>query len=221
ISTVNCSASTSKYITERLRARGVLDGFSNVDGVLPIVHKQGCAMQYGGPDHLQLERTLAGFARHPNVAAYILVGLGCETGTALHLIENQGLVQLNGKQHGPTVLSIQECGGIGKTVEAGVRAVADMLPRINDVKRTRMPASHLILGTNCGGSDGNSGVTANPALGVASDLLVAQGGTSVLAETPEIYGAEHLLTRPAVSRAAGEKPVERIKRSERSRGPFG
>jgi altronate hydrolase len=221
ISTVNCSASTSKYIAERIRSRGLLSSFPNVDGILPIVHKQGCAMQYDGPDHKQLERTLAGFAKHPNVAAYILVGLGCETGTALHLIENQGLVQLNGSRHSPLVLSIQECGGIGKTVEAGVKAVAELLPRVNDVRRTQISAEHLILGTNCGGSDGNSGVTANPALGVASDMIVAQGGASVLAETPEIYGAEHLLTRRAVSREVGEKLVERIKWWEWYTGVFG
>ena len=222
ISTVNCSASTSKYISERLRIRGALDEFANVNGVVPIVHKQGCAMQFDGPDHNQLARTLAGFARHPNVAAYIIVGLGCETGTAAHLIEHEHLVQLNGKQKKPPlVLSIQECGGIGKTVEAGVKAVAELLPQVNDVKRTRLPASHLILGTNCGGSDGNSGVTANPALGVASDLLVAQGGTSILAETPEIYGAEHLLTRRAVSRQVGEKLIERIKWWEWYAGVFG
>jgi altronate hydrolase len=211
ISTVNCSASTSKYISERLRSRGILNDFPNVDGIVPIVHKQGCAMQYDGADHNQLDRTLAGFAKHPNVGAYLLVGLGCETGTALHLIEHQGLVQLNGPRRPPLALSIQDCGGIAKTVEAGVRAVAEMLPRANDVKRTKLPASHLTLGTNCGGSDGNSGVTANPALGVASDLLVQQGGTSILAETPEIYGAEHLLTRRAVSREVGEKLVKRIK----------
>src|SRR5579864_7284 len=213
ISTVNCSASTSKYIAERIRNRGLLDAYPNVDGIVPIVHKQGCAMQYGGPDHLQLERTLAGFAKHANVAAYILVGLGCETGQATHLIENQGLglIPLNGQRKMPTVLSIQECGGIAKTVEAGIRAVAETLPRVNDVRRVKLPASHLILGTNCGGSDGNSGVTANPALGVATDLLVARGGTSILAETPEIYGAEHLLTRRAISREVGEKLVERIK----------
>src|SRR5262249_5775690 len=156
-----------------------------------------CAMQYDGPDHNQLDRTLAGFAKHPNVAAYILVGLGCETGQAIHLIEGQGLVQLNGPATNgapPTLLTVQECGGIGKTVEAGVRAVATLLPRVNDAKRTTLGADKILLGTNCGGSDGNSGVTANPALGVASDLLVAQGGTSILGETPEIYGAEHLLT---------------------------
>jgi altronate hydrolase len=226
ISTVNCSAHTSKYITERLRASGILAQFPNVDGVIAITHKAGCAMQYGGPDHQQLDRTLAGFARHANVGAYILVGLGCETGQAKHLLENEGLVQLSvsrdaQRSAAPTVLSIQECGGIGKTIEAGVRAVAELLPRVNDVKRTRLPARHLVLGTNCGGSDGNSGVTANPALGVASDLLVAQGATSILGETPEIYGAEHLLTRRAVSRAVGEKLVERIKWWEWYTGIFG
>jgi altronate hydrolase len=210
ISTVNCSASTSKYVSERIRASDLLQQYPNVDGVIAITHKAGCAMQYGGPDHRQLERTLAGFAKHPNVAAYVLIGLGCETGQAIHLIESEGLVQLGGPAQKPLVLTIQECGGIGKTVEAGVRAVAELLPRANDVRRTRLPASKLILGTNCGGSDGNSGVTANPALGVASDLLIAQGGASILGETPEIYGAEHLLTRRAISREVGEKLVQRL-----------
>jgi altronate hydrolase len=211
ISTVNCSASTSKYISERIRATGLLRQYPNVDGVVAITHKAGCAMQYDGPDHNQLDRTLAGFAKHANVAAYLLVGLGCETGEAIHLIEHQGLIQLNGSRKKPTVLTIQECGGIGKTVEAGVRAVAELLPQVNDVRRVPLGADKIILGTNCGGSDGNSGVTANPALGVASDLLVAQGGTSIIGETPEIYGAEHLLTRRAVSQQVGEKLVERIK----------
>jgi altronate hydrolase len=223
ISTVNCSASTSKYIAERVRAAGILDAFPNVDGIVAIVHRQGCAMQFDGPDHLQLDRTLAGFARHPNVGAYILVGLGCEIVQASHLIENEklNLVQLNGTKSAPLALSIQECGGIGKTVEAGVKAVADLLPRVNDVKRVKLPAKHIILGTNCGGSDGNSGVTANPALGVASDLIVQQGGTSILGETPEIYGAEHILTRRAVSREVGEKLVERIKWWEKYTSMFG
>ncbi len=221
ISTVNCSASTSKYISERFRATDLLKQYPNVDGVVAITHKAGCAMQYDGADHHQLDRTLAGFAKHPNVAAYVLVGLGCETGQAIHLIENQGLIQLNGARKPPLVISIQECGGIGKTVEAGVRAIAELLPRVNDVKRTRLAADKIILGTNCGGSDGNSGVTANPALGVASDLLIAQGGTSILGETPEIYGAEHLLTRRAVSRAIGEKLIERIKWWEWYTGIFG
>lgn len=211
ISTVNCSASTSKYVSERFRATDLLKNYPNVDGVVAITHKAGCAMQYDGPDHNQLDRTLAGFAKHPNVAAYILIGLGCETGQAIHLVEHQGLIQLNGSKKKPLVLTIQECGGIGKTVDAGVRAIAELLPQVNDIKRTRLAASKIILGTNCGGSDGNSGVTANPALGVASDLIVAQGGTSIIGETTEIYGAEHLLTRRAVSRAVGEKLIERIK----------
>jgi len=213
ISTVNCSASTSKYITDRIRAMGVLKDFPNVDGVMAIVHRQGCAMQFDGPDHKQLDRTLAGFARHPNVAAYLLVGLGCEIVQASHLIDNEGLqvIQLNGSMNKPLSLSIQDCGGIGKTVDAGVQAVMEMLPRVNQVKRVSVPAKHIILGTNCGGSDGNSGVTANPALGVASDLIVQQGGTTILGETTEIYGAEHLLTKRAVSKEVGEKLVERIK----------
>src|SRR4051794_31778354 len=161
ISTVNCSASTSKYIADRVRELSVLKDFPNVDGVMAIVHRQGCAMQFDGPDHKQLDRTLAGFARHPNVGAYILVGLGCEIVQASHLIEHEklNLIQLNGTKNAPLVLNIQDCGGIGKTVEAGVQAVIDLLPRVNDICRVQLPAKHLILGTNCGGSDGNSGVT--------------------------------------------------------------
>jgi altronate hydrolase len=221
ISTVNCSASTSKYIAERFNRTEVLKQYPNIDGVLPVVHKGGCAMQYGGEDHRQLDRTLAGLARHPNVAAYLIVGLGCETGQALHLIEGERLLQLNGSGRKPRVLSIQEEGGIGKTVEAGVRALAEMLPQANDVRRVPLGADKLVLGTQCGGSDGNSGVTANPALGVCSDLIVAQGGTSILAETPEIYGAEHLLTRRAISREVGEKLIERIRWWEWYTGVFG
>jgi altronate hydrolase len=223
ISTVNCSASTSKYISERFRSTDLLKQYPNVDGVVAITHKAGCAMQYDGDDHKQLDRTLAGFARHANVAAYILVGLGCETGQAIHLIEGEhlqlGLARSGQKK--PTVITVQECGGIRKTVEAGVRAIAELLPSVNDVRRVPLGADKLILGTNCGGSDGNSGVTANPALGVASDLLVGYGGTSILAETSEIYGAEHLLTRRAISRAVGEKLVERIHWWEWYAGVFG
>ena len=163
---------------------------------------------------------LAGFANHPNVAAYVIVGLGCEVGYAQHLVETQDLVTLGraGKQrstaaaaHRPRMLNIQEQGGITRTVEAAVRAVHELLPEANSWTRTEQPASKICLAMECGGSDGNSGVTANPALGVAADLLVAQGGTAILGETTEIYGAEHLLTRRAVSREVGEKLVERIK----------
>src|SRR5439155_18383415 len=139
--------------------------------------------------------------------------LGCETGQAIHLIENQGLTLISPLPRysggegpgvrGPTIITVQQCGGIAKTVEAGVRAIAELLPRVNDVRRVKLPASKLMLGTNCGGSDGNSGVTANPAVGDASDLRVAQGCTIIIAETPVIYGSVHLLTRRADRRAVG------------------
>jgi altronate hydrolase len=165
---------------------------------------------------------LAGIANHPNVSSYLLMGLGCETGQASHLIENQKLIQLGmpGNQP-PNLLQIQDMGGIAKTVEAGVDAVIRLLSQSKSIKRTRISAEKLILATNCGGSDGYSGVTANPALGVASDMLVAQGGTTVLAETTEIYGAEHLLTRRAVTREIGEKLLERIRWWEWYTGIFG
>jgi altronate hydrolase len=217
---VNCSATTCRAVAERFRGNAIQE-FPNVDGVFAITHKSGCGMQYGGPDHEQLDRTLAGFARHPNVGAYVLVGLGCETGQASHIVEGQDLVQIllpgqkpPGATDGPrrpTIVTIQECGGIAKTVEVLTRMVREMLPGLNDVRRTKQPASKIILGTNCGGSDGNSGITANPALGIASDMLVAQGGTSILAETTEVYGAEHLLTRRAKTREVGQKLVDRIK----------
>jgi altronate hydrolase len=219
ISTVNCSASTCRAVVDRFRGEA-LKAYPNVDGVFAITHKNGCGMQYGGPDHEQLDRTLAGFAKHPNVGAYILVGLGCETGQASHLIEGQGLVQIalpgqatRGLRSGgkPLQVTIQECGGIPRTVDVLSRLVAELLPAVNDARRSRQPASKIVLGTNCGGSDGNSGVTANPALGLASDMIVAQGGASILAETTEVYGAEHLLTRRAKTREIGEKLVERIR----------
>jgi altronate hydrolase len=221
ISSVNCSASVSKYIAQRFDAT-LLKDYPNVDGVLALTHKTGCGMQYDGEDHHQLNRVLAGFARHANIGAYILVGLGCETGQISHLVQDQGLVQLGGgPAPGPISLTMQDVGGTAKTVQAGLAAVAELLPRANDIRRETIPASELILGLNCGGSDGNSGVTANPALGVASDLLVAAGGTSILTETPEIFGAEHLLTRRARSRAIGEKIVELIDWWQRYTGAFG
>jgi altronate hydrolase len=226
ISTVNCSAHTSKYIAAAFN-RELLEQFPNVDGVLPVIHKAGCAMEYGGDDHLQLNRTLAGFAKHPNIGAYVIVGLGCETGQPSFLVENERLVQLNlpgqSPSHGkgPLVLNLQDVGGIRKTIDRGVAAIRELLPEANNVQRVPIPVSELILGTNCGGSDGNSGITANPALGFASDLLVAHGGTTVLAETSEIYGGEHTLTRRAKTREIGEKLIERIKWWEHYAGMFG
>ena len=213
ISTVNCSASVSKYVAARFD-KTLLEKFPNIDGILPLTHKGGCAMQYDGEDHHQLNRVLAGFARHPNVGAFLLVGLRCETGAMNLLLEQEQLVQLAGVGNTAApqrVFHLQDSGGTTKTVERAVQVVAEMLPAVNDVKREPIPASELILGTECGGSDGNSGVTANPSLGVASDLLVASGGTSILAEMSEIYGAEHLLTRRARSQEVGEKLLSRIR----------
>ncbi len=215
ISTVNCSASVTRFIAERFRGDGLRD-FPGVDGVLAIKHATGCAMQQGGPDHLRLQRVLGGLARHPNIAACVLVGLGCETGEASRLVETQRLIGVEDLQRGgstrpPPVVLIQHEGGSRRTVEAGVAAVRRLLPFADAQRRTPIPASELVLGTNCGGSDGQSGITANPALGIASDMVVAQGGTAILGETPEIYGAEHLLTRRAVSPAVGQKLVDRIR----------
>jgi altronate hydrolase len=231
ISTVNCSASTSRYVADRFRDGAWKRDFPNVDGVFAITHKGGCGLPFEGEDHRNLERVLAGFANHPNVAAYVILGLGCEVGYAQHLVETEDLVTLaspargggrNGQQGSrPRVLNIQEEGGIARTVEAGVRAVGELLPLANSFTRSEQPASRICLAMECGGSDGNSGVTANPALGVAADLLVASGGSAVLGETTEIYGAEHLLTRRAVSREVGQKLVDRIAWWEWYTGVFG
>ncbi len=224
ISTVNCSATASKYVAARFD-HSLLEQFPNIDGIIPLVHKGGCAMQYGGEDHEQLALVLAGFAKHANIAAYLVLGLGCETGQASFLADRHHLTQLSLPGHPesaqPLIMNIQEVGGVRKTVDRAVGALKEMLPQVNNVKRVPIPVSELILGTNCGGSDGNSGVTCNPALGIASDLLVAHGGTSILAETPEIYGAEHILTRRAVNRAVGEKLLERIEWWKKYTGFFG
>ena len=228
ISTVNCSASTSRYIADRFRGSDWRKDFPNVDGVFAITHKGGCGLPFGGRDHTTLERVLAGFANHPNVAAYVIVGLGCEVSYAQHLVDSNHLVTLgavrgNGRRSEPMpprMINIQEQGGITKTVEAAVVAVNELLPAANDWKRTEQPASKIVLAMECGGSDGNSGVTANPALGVAADLVISQGGSAVLGETTELYGAEHLLTRRAVSRAVGEKLVESLKWWEWYAGVF-
>ena len=227
ISTVNCSASTSKYISDRFRDDAWKRDYPNVDGVFAITHKGGCGQPFEGLDHAILDRVLAGFANHPNIAAYVIVGLGCEVVQASHLVETQDLVMVgssraNGAQKiRPLVLNIQDEGGITKTVEAAVKAVHKLLPEANRWTRTTQPASKIHLALECGGSDGNSGVTANPALGVAADMIIAQGGTAVLGETTEIYGAEHMLTRRAVTREVGEKLVERIKWWEWYAGVFG
>ncbi len=221
ISSVNCSATVSKTIARKFEG-DALAAYPNIDGVAAFTHDTGCGMQYASQKHDMLNRVLGGIAKHPNIGAYLLIGLGCEQASLGYLMQQQNLIQIGGQttavadgvmtggDGAPLVFSMQDMGGTVKSVEAGVKAVAELLPRANDVTRQPLPISQLILGTECGGSDGNSGITANPAVGVAADMLVAAGGTSILAETSEIYGAEHLLTRRAVSTTVAEKLLARI-----------
>jgi altronate hydrolase len=206
LSTVNCSATVAHGIADHFRERG-LAGFPNVDGVVALTHGSGCGMDVNGESMQVLRRTLGGYARHANFAGVLIVGLGCEANQISALLGAEQLAE------GAMLrtFSIQDTGGTAKTIRRGVAMIEEMLPAANEVRRESVPASHLTLGLQCGGSDGYSGITANPALGAAVDLLVRHGGTAILSETPEIYGAEHLLTRRAASRDVGEKLVERIK----------
>lgn len=212
ISSVNCSASVARHIADRFRG-DELSAFGNIDGVVALKHEGGCAMAFDGLKHQMLNRVLGGYAKHPNIGGYLLVGLGCEQGSLGHLISSQRLVSLRGADGKPIgqsgteipVLSMQDEGGTRKTIEKGVELVAGLLPRVNDVKRQTVSASHLMVGLECGGSDGYSGVTANPAVGACADRIVAAGGTAILSETTEIYGAEHLLTRRSRTPEVGKK----------------
>jgi altronate hydrolase len=206
LSTVNCSATVVRGIADHFRGE-VLAAFPNVDGVVALTHGSGCGMDTHGDGMVLLRRTLAGYARHPNFAGVLVVGLGCEANQISSLFGSENL------KEGPLLrtFSIQDTGGTAKTIAHGIGIVREMLPHADAVTRERVPASHITVGLQCGGSDGYSGITANPALGAAVDLLVRHGGTAILSETPEIYGAEHLLTRRAVSRAVGEKLIARIR----------
>jgi altronate hydrolase len=206
LSTVNCSASVSKFVAQHFTP-DTLAAFPNVDGVVPITHSVGCGMDSNGKGMDVLRRTIAGYVRHVNFAGIVIIGLGCEGNQMDALFAAEGL------DESPLLkpLIIQDTGGTRKTVAAAVAAVESMLPHANAMTRSRVPASHITIGLQCGGSDGYSGITANPALGAACDLLVAHGGTVILSETPEIYGAEHLLTRRAVSQAVADKLIARIK----------
>src|SRR2546427_2872148 len=182
VSTVNCSASVSQFVKEKFR--DVTVTYPNIDGVIAVTHKSGCGTKLFSDDHLALHRVLAGYAKHPNVAAYILIGLGCEVNQAAVLVERQRMAAPGHPERKPTLLTIQETGGIRKTVERAVAEVAKILPQANDVKRTKQPVSELVLATNCGGSDGNSGITANPALGSAGDDLGRSRGSRAAARAP-------------------------------------
>jgi altronate hydrolase len=206
LSTVNCSATVAHGIADAFKG-GVLADFANVDGVVALTHGSGCGMDVQGESMQVLRRTIGGYAKHANFAGVLIVGLGCEANQISALMGAQAL------REGPLLrtYSIQDAGGTAKSIARGVGMVKEMLPHANQVVRESVLAKHLTLGLQCGGSDGYSGITANPALGAAVDLLVRHGGTAILSETPEIYGAEHLLTRRAVSREVGEKLIERIK----------
>jgi altronate hydrolase len=209
ISGVNCSASVSQFVKDKFR--DVSKDYPNIDGVLAVTHKSGCGTELFGEDHMALQRVLAGYAKHPNVAAYIIIGLGCETNQAAVMVDKQRMAAPGHPERKPVIINIQEAGGIKKTVEKAAAEVAKLLPMANAATRSKQPVSEITLATNCGGSDGNSGITANPALGWAVDELVRYGGTGVLAETPEIYGAEHLLIRRAASEAVAKKLIDRYK----------
>jgi altronate hydrolase len=205
LTSVNCSATAARMIARHFENN--LKQYPNVDGVVALTHKSGCGMASEGEGMDVLRRTMAGYARHPNFFATQVIGLGCEANQINNLLSTQSLKR-HDRLHAYT---IQEKGGTMKAVREGIARIEAILPEANKVKRETVAASHLILGLQCGGSDGYSGISANPALGAAVDLLVRHGGTAVLSETPENYGAEHLLTRRAVSQQVGEKLLARMR----------
>jgi len=207
LTSVNCSATTARLIAREVERSGLLDDYPNVDGVIPLVHGTGCGMASRGEGFEALMRTQWGYAANPNVGATLMVGLGCEVFQIGRMKEEYGLVEGDAFQS----LTIQATGGTRKTVEAGVERVKSMLPALDRARRDTAPAGALMVALQCGGSDGYSGITANPALGAAVDVLVRNGGTGILSETPEIYGAEHLLTRRAATAEVGLKLLERIR----------
>ena len=210
LTTVNCSATVAHAIADHFRKDihpEELAAFPNVDGVVALTHGLGCSIDADGEGLAVIRRTLGGYARHANFAAVLVVGLGCETNQIEGLMNNQGL----SASFTLRSMSIQATGGTAKSVTAGIDQIKQMLPAANSVIRGFVDASSLIVGLQCGGSDGYSGISANPALGAAVDLLISHGGTAILSETPEIYGAEHLLTRRAASREIGEKLIERVR----------
>lgn len=207
LTSVNCSGSVARFIAEACERDGWLREFPNVDGVVPIVHGTGCGMSGRDEGYETLFRTLQGYARNPNFGGILLVGLGCEVMQVPDLI-GRGRMRGDGNFR---YMTIQQTGGTRRTIDKGVALLREMAARANSAARAPAGIKHLVVGMQCGGSDGYSGITANPALGFASDLLVAHGGTTILSETPEIYGAEHLLTRRAVTREVGEKIIALIR----------
>ncbi|MCB1832992.1 MAG: UxaA family hydrolase, partial [Geminicoccaceae bacterium] len=203
--TVNCSATVARRIANYFDEER-LEDWPNVDGVVPFVHEQGCGMEMTGEPMDLLRRTLSGYIRHPNLAGAVVVSLGCERNNLQQFFTEQGLAA--GKML--KTVTMQGVGGTAAAIEAGRAAVREMLAEANEVKREPCSAEHIMIGLQCGGSDGFSGLSANPSLGKAVDLLVRHGGTAILSETPELYGVEHTLTARARSPEIGRKFLERI-----------
>ena len=205
ITTVNCSATAARAIADHYRG-SAMDAYPNVDGVVALTHTSGCGMNPSGEGMKMLRRTLAGYARNPNFASIIVLGLGCEQNSIAGFLEAEDLVESGDL----VVATIQDTGGTRKTLDWGIEQVDAMLARANQCKREPVSASHLILGTQCGGSDALSGVSANSAVGYAVDLLVANGGTAILSETVELHGADHLLLRRCASKEVGQKLMTQL-----------
>jgi len=205
ISSVNCSATVSRKIADKFTEER-LARFPNVDGVVAFTHNTGCGMSTPSLNFDVFRRTLAGYAKHPNLYAVLIIGLGCERNQISGLLESQHL------QQGPKLIAMnmQDVGGTLETIAAGVAAIEAILPEANEVRRVPVSAKHLSIGLQCGGSDGFSSISANPALGAAMDILVRHGGTAILSETPEVYGVENMLTRRAVTPEVGQKLLDRL-----------
>jgi altronate hydrolase len=210
LTSVNCSATAARaiadYFSRQTNPQALAD-FPHVDGVVALTHGTGCGMDTDGMGMQILQRTLTGYATHANFWGALVVGLGCEANQINAWLTHGSLREGDNLR----VFNIQDTGGTTKTVAKGVELIKAMLPKANEVRREPCSAAHITIGLQCGGSDGYSGISANPALGAAVDLLVAHGGTAILSETPEIYGAEHLLTRRAVRPDVAEKLIARIK----------
>ncbi len=214
LTSVNCSATVARAIADHFRRDihpEALAPYPHVDGVVALTHGAGCATGSDGEPLRVLRRTLGGYARHPNFAGLLVVGLGCETNQIDGLLAQEDLHEDGRLQ----AFNIQDSGGTRQAVAQGIGRVERMLEAADRVRREPLPASHLTIGLQCGGSDGYSGISANPALGAAVDRLVRHGGTAILSETPEIYGGEHLLTRRAVSPEVAAKLLARLRWWER------
>jgi len=203
--TVNCSATVARKIANYFDEER-MEAWENIDGVIPFIHESGCGMEMTGEPMDLLRRTLSGYIRHPNLAGAVVLSLGCERNNLAQFFEEEGLAE--GKML--RTITMQHVGGTASAIVEGKAAVRDMLDQANTVRREPCSAEHITIGMQCGGSDGLSGLSANPGLGAAADILVRNGGTAILSETPEIFGVEHLLTRRARTEAVGRKLVERM-----------